>query len=95
LKLRYTLRAAAELDDVLGLIAAQSPSGARNVQKRIQGFIDLLLLYPHAGQRVSKSGLRRVVVTPYPYLIFYRAKEDEIIIHGVRHGARKLLSKPL
>jgi len=95
LKLRYTLRAAAELDDVLALIAAQSPSGAISVQKRIQGFIDLLLLYPRAGQRIGKRGLRRVVVTPYPYLIFYRAKEDEIIVHGVRHAARKPLFKPL
>jgi hypothetical protein len=26
-----------------------------------------------------------MVVSPYPFLIFYRATEDEIVIHGVRH----------
>jgi len=25
---------------------------------------------------------------PYPYLIFYEAAENEIIIHAVRHAAR-------
>jgi hypothetical protein len=27
--------------------------------------------------------------SPHPYLIFYEATEDEIVIHGVRHGARR------
>jgi toxin ParE1/3/4 len=94
LKLRYTLRGAIELDEILGLIAVQSPLGARNVHGRVQNFISLLLEQPHAGQRVGKRGLRRVVVTPYPYLIFYRATADSIIIHGVRHGARNPASMP-
>jgi toxin ParE1/3/4 len=94
LRLRYTLRAAAELDKVLGSIAAQSPQGAHKVQKRIQTFIALLLQHPLAGQRVSKGRLRRVVVTPYPYLVFYRATDDEIIIHGVRHAARNPAAMP-
>ena len=33
--------------------------------------------------------MRRIVVTPYPYLVFYRVAADEIVIHGVRHAARK------
>jgi hypothetical protein len=43
---------------------------------------NLLLQYPHAGQLTSKSRLRRVVASPYPYLIFYQVTGDEIIIHG-------------
>jgi toxin ParE1/3/4 len=88
-KLRYTLRGAAELDQVLGYIEAQSPQGARRVQARIKVIIELLLQYPCAGRLTSKAGLRRMVVSPYPFLIFYRATRDEIIIHGVRHTARR------
>jgi len=44
-KLRYTLRAAAELDEVLTDIAARSPQGARRVQARILAIITLLLQY--------------------------------------------------
>ena len=89
MKLRYTLRGAAELDQVLSYIEAQSPKGARHVQARIKAIIELLLRYPRAGRLTSKAGLRRMVVSPYPFLIFYQATEDEIVIHGVRHTARR------
>jgi toxin ParE1/3/4 len=93
-KLRYTLRAAAELDEVLTYIEERSPQGARRVQTRIQVVINLLLRHPHAGQLTSKGRLRRMVASPYPYLIFYQAAEDEIVIHGVRHSARRPSSMP-
>ena len=89
MKLRYTLRGAAELDQVLSYIEAQSPKGARHVQTRIKAIIELLLQYPRAGRLTSKAGLRRMVVSPYPFLIFYQTTEDEIVIHGVRHTARR------
>jgi toxin ParE1/3/4 len=88
-KPRYTLRGAAELDEILAYIEQRSPQGARHVQARIQAIINLLLQYPHAGQPTSKGRLRRVVASPYPYLIFYEAAGDEIIIHAVRHASRK------
>jgi toxin ParE1/3/4 len=93
-RLRYTLRAAAELDEVLVYIEARSPQGARRVQARIQVIINLLLQHPHAGQLTSKSRLRCMIVSPYPYLIFYQATEDEIVIHGMRHSARRPSSMP-
>jgi plasmid stabilization system protein ParE len=66
-KLRFTLRAAAELDEVLTNIAARSPQGARRVQARIQAIINLLLQYPLAGRLTTKGRLRRIVASPYPY----------------------------
>lgn len=94
MKLRYTLRGAAELDKVLDYIEERSPQGARQVQERIRTIINLLLQHPHAGQLTSKGQLRRVVASPYPYLIFYQATEDELVIHGVRHSARQPSSMP-
>jgi toxin ParE1/3/4 len=93
-KLRYTLRAAEELDHVLSLIDQRSPQGARQVKARIQAIVDLIAMHPHAGQLTSKRRLRRVVVHPYPYLIFYSASDDEVVIHGVRHAARRPSSMP-
>jgi plasmid stabilization system protein ParE len=93
-RLRYTRRAATELDEVLAYIEARSPQGARRVQARIQMIIDLLLRHPHAGQLTSKGRLRRIFASPYPYLIFYQASKDEIVIHGVRHSARSPSSMP-
>lgn len=94
MKLRYTLRGAAELDEILTYIEERSPQGARHVQARIQAIINLLLQYPHAGQPTSNGRLRRVVASPYPYLIFYQVADDEIIIHAVRHASRGPSSMP-
>jgi toxin ParE1/3/4 len=92
-KLRYTRRAAAELEEILAYIEVRSPVGARHVQARIQTIVNLLLRHPHAGQRTSNDRLRRMGAAPYPYLIFYEVTEEEIVIHGVRHAARRPLSE--
>lgn len=89
MKLRYTRRAAAELEEVLAYIEERSPLGARRVQARIQAITNLLLEHPKAGQLTSNGRLRRMVASPYPYLIFYELTEDQIVVHGVRHAARR------
>lgn len=94
MKLRYTTPAARDLDRILTYLAERSPQGARNVQARIQETISLLLEYPGVGQPTSRRGMRRIVVSPYPYLIFYRVTGEAIIIHAIRHGARNPASMP-
>ena len=88
MRLRYTLPALADLSAILDYIAAHSPRGARQVQSRIKVLTDLLLLHPHIGRRTSDPAIRRMPMTPYPYLLFYEATETEIIVHAVRHAAR-------
>jgi plasmid stabilization system protein ParE len=46
------------------------------------------------GARTSSKRLRRLIARPYPYLIFYEVSDDEIVIHGVRHSARRPSSMP-
>jgi toxin ParE1/3/4 len=87
-KLRYTIPALADLSAILDDIAAHSPQGARYVQTRIRLIIDLLLTHPNIGTRMDDPTIRRMMTSPYPYLIFYEATETEIIIHAVRHAAR-------
>jgi toxin ParE1/3/4 len=88
-KLRYTARALFELDLILTHIARHSPQGARKVQRRIKTIIDLLTQHPELGRATRRHGIRRLVVLPYPYLVLYQVSEEEVIILGVRHAARK------
>jgi toxin ParE1/3/4 len=46
------------------------------------------------GARTDDPLIRRLPITPYPYLIFYEPKSDEIIIHAVRHASRDPSSMP-
>ena len=88
MRLRYTRTAARELADVLASIAAESPQGARRVHLRLREAIDLLAEFPLIGQSTLRPGLRRLVVLPYPYVVFYQVRETEVVIVGVRHGSQ-------
>jgi toxin ParE1/3/4 len=94
MRLRYTLPALADLAAVLDYIADRSPQGAARIHARIRAVSDLLLQYPLAGAATDDPTIRRMTTTPYPYLIFYEAADDEIIIHAVRHGARDPSDNP-
>ena len=94
MRLRYTLPALADLASTLDYISERSPQGAARVHARIKGIVSLLLRHPQLGMLTDDPSIRRMVTTPYPYLIFYEATEDEIIIHAVRHGARDPSGSP-
>ena len=92
--LRYTPRALSELAQVLEDIAAHSPKGAKRVQLRIKIIAGLLVNYPQSGQSTSIESMRRVVVSPFPYLLFYKLVGNDVVIVGVRHGARDPEASP-
>jgi toxin ParE1/3/4 len=88
-RLRYQKRALRQIDDALEYIAARSPQGAANVETRLRAMVTLLQMQTHVGRKTSISGVRRVYLTPYPYLIDYYVGDDEIVIQRFRHTARK------
>ena len=45
-----------------------------------QAIADLLLLHPLVGTPTDDPTTRRMATPPYPYLIFYEATDDELII---------------
>jgi plasmid stabilization system protein ParE len=94
LRLRYTSTALDELEELLAYIAERSPQGARNVQRRIKTVIDLIAEHPGMGQLTRQPNLRRMVVLPYPYLVFYEVAAGEVIIAAIRHGARDPSTMP-
>lgn len=89
MRLRYTRPSLAALISILDGIVAESPQGAQRVRARIRSVIELLLAYPLIGVRTDEEGIRRVTTIPYPYVIFYEVRGDEIVIHAVRHGAQR------
>lgn len=93
MRVRYTLSALRELEETLGYIADRAPQGAQNLQARIQQMVALIALNPKIGVKTGKR-LRRLTVLPYPYLIFYSATDEDVVIHGVRHSARHPSTMP-
>ena len=94
MKVRYTLPALADLDAILDYLWPRSPQGTERVQSRIKSFIDLLPTHPLIGTRTDDPTIRRLVVTPYSYLVFYEVTENEIVIHNIRHSSRNPATTP-
>ena len=92
MRLRVTRRAAAQIEQALDYIEAESLQGANHLRDRIRTLFLLLEHHPHAGQATDLPGVRRLTVSPYPYLIFYRVTGEEVIVQRMRHTSRRPLS---
>ncbi len=88
-KVRYTKSALKQLTSVLDYIQMHSPRGAQSVREQISELLNVLETHPLIGVRTNDPRIRRIVATPYPYVVLYEVREGEIIIRSVRHGARK------
>lgn len=94
MRVRFTPAAFRDLEQIFAYIDERSPQGAAHVKARIKEMIDVIARNPEIGVLAGSRGLRRTVAQPFPYLIFYRGGAAEIVIHGVRHGARSPSSMP-
>lgn len=63
------------------------------MRERVQRLFLLLAQHPYAGQATDLPGVRRLSVSPYPYLIFYRVTSDEVIVQRMRHTSRRSPSR--
>jgi toxin ParE1/3/4 len=89
LKVRYTNHAVRQIDHALDYIAERSPRGAEAVRARLIDTVTMLEGHPYAGHLTSWRGARRLVLSPYPYLLEYRLAGDEIIVMRFRHSSRR------
>jgi toxin ParE1/3/4 len=87
MKLRYERGALADLDEIFAYIAADNPEAAARLVARIEQVAARIAASPHMGEATRKSSFRRFPIGNY--LIVYEVTKDEVIIHYVRHGARR------
>ena len=87
MKLRYERGALADLDEIFAYIAADNPEAAARLVAHIEDVAARIATQPFMGEATRKSGFRRFPVGNY--LIVYEVGRDEVVIHYVRHGARR------
>ena len=87
MKLRYGRGAIADLADIFAYIANDNPEAAARLVGQIEQVAAHLAETPYMGEATRKPGFRRFPVGNY--LIVYEVGSDEVIIHYVRHGARR------
>jgi len=87
MRLRYERGALADLDEIFSHIAQDNREAAARLVARIERVAARVAESPYMGEATRKSSFRRFPVGNY--LIVYEVAEDEVIIHYVRHGARR------
>lgn len=94
MKVRYSQRALAQIEEIHRYIARHNPRAATQVIARIEELCEKLGDFPGMGHRADEGDVRVLPVVRYPYLIFYTiiAADDAVRILRVRHGRRRSLS---
>ncbi len=87
MKLRYERGALADLDEIFAYIARDNPEAAARLVAHFEQVAARIAETPYIGEAARKSRFRRFPVGNY--LIVYEVGQDEVIIHYVRHGARR------
>jgi toxin ParE1/3/4 len=89
-KLRYTRRAASDLEAIAGYLNQHSPRGAVSVRRALETSLVNISAFPKLGRSQSADGVRKVATRRYPYLIYYSLDlvADEVIILTIQHAAR-------
>ena len=88
MRVRYTPRARQDLSEIAGYLRPRSPAGARRVGAAFEAFFKTLSAYPFSGRPQDVPRVRKGVVLPWGYLVYYRVDRDALVVLTVRHPAR-------
>jgi len=86
--LRYSPRARRDIDGIHDWIAKDRPRAATAVVAAIRKTAALLADYPRVGRETDIPGVRMLPVGRYPYLVYYKIADGDVVVVHVRHGAR-------
>jgi len=87
MRLRYERGALADLEEIFAYIAADNRAAAARLVARIEDAGKRIAATPHMGEAIRQSRFRRLPVGNY--LIVYEVGTNEVVVHYVRHGARR------
>ena len=89
MKIAYSSRAVADIASIADYLIECSPQGALAVERRIREVVNHLAEFPGMGRELAQRPSVRVMpLGRYPYVIFYTARDGELIVLHIRHGSR-------
>jgi toxin ParE1/3/4 len=94
IRARFSPKAARDLDEISGHIAADNPEAAERVRLTILNTADFLALHPELGRRIRKAAVRHLQIRWFVvpkfrnYLIFYQPFQETVMVVRVLHAAQ-------
>lgn len=87
MRVRYSPRAAEDLESIRRYIGTKNRSAAWVVASFIRQSIARLVRWPHSARATNVPGVRRLVVTNYPYVVYYEVAGEQVIVLSIRHAS--------
>lgn len=88
-QLDWAVGAQIHLIEIETYIEAENATAARTVVDHILAAAEQLAQFPLTGKIGRQAGVRELVLSRFPYTIFYRVKPAKIQIVRVLHQRRK------
>ena len=88
MRVRYSPRSIEALDEIRRYISNDNPTAAWVVASFIRRTINNLEQWPYQGRATDRENVRRLVVTNYPYVVYYHVDNDRVLILTVMHSAQ-------
>nr|WP_249780964.1 type II toxin-antitoxin system RelE/ParE family toxin [Bradyrhizobium sp. dw_78] len=86
--MRYAPRAYTDIIDIHEYIARHNGRAAVAIVRQIRLTSELLARHPGLGRETDIPGIRVFPTARYPYLVYHRVREGELVIIHVRDGRR-------
>lgn len=89
MRIRYTLRARADLEEIRLYLLERNPRAAVAVLTTIRRRIAWLADFPLMAPETDVPGVRALPIVRYPYKVYYEVLGSEVQILHVRHTRRQ------
>lgn len=87
-RLRWSLAAATDLDEIAAYLHLHHPAFAQSTIVRLYEATKQLKRFPESGREGRVYGTRELVLAPLPYILIYSDTEDAIHVLRILHTSR-------
>jgi len=88
-RIRYTVRARADLAEIRSYLLERNPRAAAAVMAAIRQRISWLADFPLMAPETDEPGVRALPLVRYPYQVYYDVAGEVVRILHIRHTRRQ------
>jgi toxin ParE1/3/4 len=88
-KVFWSPRAAADLNELIDFIALDKPGAAERVGDKIYSKVERLTSTPLIGRVGILPKTRELILAPFPYIAVYKVTRDTVRVIRLRHASRQ------
>ena len=88
MRIRWTVPAADDLTNINNYLQKHYPQFAESTVRAIYERVRSLKTMPNRGRPGHRSGTRELLLSPLPYIVVYRVKDETVEILHIDHGAQ-------